>query len=184
MAGRQKPKRIVALLDRLADEELDLDAPNALDYVCAWLADGKTVQQLADHLSNLANEPVHRSWLTPVLQALAPDASQRMNDARRSSAHALVEDAQAIADAAAVEPTREGVSAAKLQADLRTWRAAKYDRETFGEKATHAVTLSFSQLHIDALRRRNAQPTALSATATLALPNGSGEQIGTTLEQE
>src|SRR6185437_7782321 len=171
MAGRQKPKRIVALLDRLAQEELDLGSPSGLDYVCSWLADGKTVQQLADHLSTLAGEPVHRGWLTPVLQGLAPNAVQRMNDARRASAHALVEDAQAIVDTAAVDPSREGIAAAKVQADLRTWRAARYDRETFGEKATHSVEISLGQLHLDALRQRSARHADIEATATLALPN-------------
>jgi len=174
MAGRQKPKRIVALLDRLAQEELDLGSPSGLDYVCSWLADGKTVQQLADHLTTLAGEPVHRGWLSPILQRLAPNAVQRMNDARRLSAHALVEDAQAIVDTAAVDPSREGIAAAKVQADLRTWRAARYDRETFGEKSAHSVTLDLGQLHLDALRQRAAAAAALPPTATLALPNTTG----------
>jgi len=171
MAGRQKPKRIVTLLGRLAEEELDLDSPNALDYAVAWLADGKTVQQLADHLTKLAGEPVHRGWLTPVLLKLAPNAEQQMNDARRRSSHALVEDAQAIVDTAAAEPTREGIAAAKVQADIRTWRAARYDRETFGDKATHAVEISLGDLHLDALRQRAARQQEIQAKATLALPN-------------
>jgi len=171
MAGRQKPKRIVTLLGRLAEEELDLDSPNALDYAVAWLADGKTVQQLADHLTKLAGEPVHRGWLTPVLLKLAPNAEQQMNDARRRSSHALVEDAQAIVDTAAAEPTREGIAAAKVQADIRTWRAARYNRETFGDKATHSVEINLGQLHLDALRQRGARQAELQASATLALPN-------------
>jgi len=170
MAGRPKQRRIISLLERLASEELD-DEPSALAYACAWLSDGKTVQALADHLTNLAGEPVHRGWLTPVLLKLAPNAEQQMNEARRRSSHALVEDAQAIVDTAAAEPTREGIAAAKVQADIRTWRAARYDRDTFGDKATHSVELSLGDLHLDALRQRAARQQELQATATLALPN-------------
>jgi hypothetical protein len=91
MPKRRRMK--VALLKR-ARAELGPGA-TALDYVCAWIAGGGLIKDLAASLQEQLRESVSRSILSTLVHHLAPDASAQIAEARKVGATALVENAPA-----------------------------------------------------------------------------------------
>jgi hypothetical protein len=86
-----------------------------------------------------------------------PEDKARIAVARVEAAHALVEDAISIAD----EPAESTVDVQRnrLRAETRTRIASWWNREAYGDRASHQVAIDWGQLHIDALRSRNVTAT-------------------------
>lgn len=169
MPSQPKQKRLRAFLADLAVAELGEEA-TALDWVCSWIEDGRSINAMHAHVSERF-EDLSRPWLSRQIHSLAPDAGDRIFEARRRASHVLVENAQDIADSTEGEHSREAIASAKLRTDILLWRAKAYNRQDLGEKSP-TLTLSVQMLHLDALRSRSA--AALSATAAVpaALPSG------------
>jgi hypothetical protein len=166
MASRPMYRRLIALLKKLATEEIGEEA-TPLDWVCAWIEDGKTVNAMHVYVGERFGEPLSRPWLSGCINKLTPDAKERIAKARQVGTHQLVEDAQEIADATKDEPNREAIASAKLRSDLLLWRAKAYNRAELGEKPA-SININLNTLHLDAMRVFNSDrrviPSAVQAT--------------------
>jgi hypothetical protein len=110
------------------------------------------VVDLAKQIGGDIGTPVSRSFISGVVHGLADDASERINEARRESASALIEEATQIADNA--EPMPAAVAKASLQVKMRQWLAERFDPEHYGSRVPAvAVKMDFGALMLDALRR-------------------------------
>jgi hypothetical protein len=152
MAGRPKEQRFRAALERLATQE----EMTALDWVVAQLESGSSVRRIGEALREEAKEACSPQWIYTLLHGLAPDAKERVREARTIGATALAEQALEIADRPA-SSTAE-VQSNRLAVDTRRWLAASFDKPTFGDAPTRVdVQLDLGLLHLDALRRRAVQ---------------------------
>jgi hypothetical protein len=152
MAGRPKEQRFRAALERLAERE---EMP-PLDWVVAQLESGTSVRKMGDALREEAKEECSPQWIYTLLHGLAPDAKERVREARRVGATALADQALEIADRPAA--TTAEVQQNRLAVDTRRWIASSFDRATFGDSPPKVeVALSLGELHLSALRQRAVQ---------------------------
>lgn len=142
---------MVAELTRRAIAELGEDA-GPLDYAEMWVASGNTILALANDLSATLSVTFLREQVTRYLHSIE-GAEERLTRARTRSARGLAEEALDIVDKASAE-SREALTKAKMQADVRHWMAERYDRDAFGQKQQTNVAISLNVLHLDALRAR------------------------------
>lgn len=169
MAGTPKQTRLLAALAQRALSELGEDA-TSLDYVAHYVAAGGMIARLAEDLAAEMKESISRPFLSNTAHGLADNAKERLALARREGAAALVEQTVAIADAA--PETSGGAQKAKLQVGVRQFLAERADPEQFGSNSKVQVSVSLTQLHLDALRQRTVVtsvalvPALSSASAT------------------
>lgn len=185
MPGQPKQIALEQTLEEIAKEELGPDA-RAIDWVVTRVEDGCSVNAIREEIVASGRLPFDfsRPWLSRVINGLAPDAKGLLAEARKQSAHALVEDAQDIVDATEGEKNREAIASAKLRSDIRLWRAGKYNREDLGERGP-VVQLNIGALHLDALKRRNISgPTATAATLPAPAVDAEFEVIPQAADQE
>jgi hypothetical protein len=149
VAGAPLKQRVLASL-RTRAAALDVNA-TPLDYVCAFIANGGRVVDLAKQIGDDIGTSVSRSFISGVVHALADDASQRIDAARRQSADALVEEAAQIADDA--EPLPASVAKASLQVKTRHWMAERFAPDQFGVKGSTINVINAGQLMLEALRQ-------------------------------
>jgi len=148
MSGNPHKRAVISALQASAALALG-EGADPLDYACDWIAGGDTIAALADKLSIDVGHRVSRPHLSGILHGFAPDATERIEKARREGAHALVEQAVKIADEA--ELTTAGVQKAGLQVRTRQWTAEKFAPADFGSKITGVAHVSIGQLMLDAL---------------------------------
>ena len=117
-----------------------IDALGA-DALLARIAGGEPLKAVA------ASIGVSRQVLSGVLNS--EQNRDGLRAAREQAAHALAEEALEISDAA--KP--QDVQVAKLRTDTRRWLASKWAPRDYGEQAGVNVNISFTQLHIDSLRK-------------------------------
>lgn len=156
-----------------------------LDYAVEWCENGGTLASLAEDMSQspYVSVDIERAQ---VLRALhekfgREEVTRRINEARPVSAHVLVEQAISIADklSTTAEVSREDVARAKLQADVRTWAAQRWNPKELGDNGKGAgLTLNVQNLHLDALRSRNDHAFPLQATRLLDAGLGSTRPEG------
>lgn len=96
-------------------------------FICAWVAQGRSLAAWCRQ-SGIPMETVYR-WL----RARA-DFREMYAQAHEDRADTLADEAQAIADQAADQPSIEGVAAAKLRVETRKWIAAKLRPGKWGER--------------------------------------------------
>jgi hypothetical protein len=153
MASRPKLQRFRAAMGRIAEREgfAGPDAP--LLWALSEIEAGVPVAQLWKVVQEEVGETSVRGWAYTVLYALAPDARQRVKEARKIGAHALVDEALEISDRPA--GTAAEAASNRLAVDTRLRIAGIFNREELGDSAPKVqVSLSVAQLHLDALRRR------------------------------
>lgn len=127
----------------------DIELQGGWDKVIERIADGETVTKIAQSFS------ISPSFMSRLLHE-DEERGARTNAARRQAAEMLAAEAQDITDDA--PETREGIQKAKLRSEVRMARAAKMDREAWGEqKQAVNVNVSLTGLYLDALRRREVQ---------------------------
>jgi Bacteriophage Sf6, terminase small subunit-like len=149
MAGRPKEARFRAALTRLAERE-DMQP---LDWVVAQLESGISVRKIGDALRAEAGEESSPQWIYTLLHGLAPEAKERVREARKVGATALADQALEIADRPATSTAE--VQANRLAVDTRRWIASSFDRATFGDAPPKVeLAIDLGQLHLEALRRR------------------------------
>lgn len=148
-------------LERRTRELFPLD-PSAthLDYAEHWVADGGTLVSLAKSVSGSTGTHVMRETLRRYINAF-DGAEARLGAARIHASHAMVEDAQDLADA---DHAKEDVPRAKLRIDTKLKVAQLYNRTEFGEsKGGNSITINVNTLHLNALRNREVQALKESA---------------------
>lgn len=142
MAGRALKKRLLAEIE-------DRGGP---EYVREYIATGGTILDLANELG------CSRTYLSRHLNAHDAYAPV-IAEARREQADALAEEALQIADnlADVDEVTREQIAVAKERIDVRKWLATVNNPDRYQQnKGGPTVTININQLHLDALKKRNA----------------------------
>jgi hypothetical protein len=149
MPGQPLRRRVTEALAARAVQAIGDDA-SVIDYGVEWIASARSVQALADSLAAELQTSVSRPLVSSILHTAAPDASERLDAARREGAYALVEEATQIADAC--EPTAGAAAAARLRTNIRTWQAGKFN-SIFSEKSTATVNINVGALMLEALRQ-------------------------------
>lgn len=161
MAAQPRTRRLKATLLKWGREEFGSthDDGTPVDYL-TWplsrLAEGWTIQKLANEIAARTGEPTSRQWVSNILNR---GDKTRLDAARRESARVLAEQAMDISDAVGANPeaTTAQVQSARLQFDTRKWLAGVLDAHTFAPSQRHDVALDFGALHIAALRARTAE---------------------------
>lgn len=154
--------------------ELSPDA-TILDYVETELLSGSNLTRLTRQLrralgfDELTRETVSRLVFTSGRDAgvSVEEAELRLKRARRAGAHALVEEAEALLDEA--DEDREAIAKAKAQADIRTWQAARYDRDTFGDAKGTNVTINLGAQLLEGLQQARSRVLSPSTSAPTEL---------------
>ena len=142
MAGRALKRRLLAEIQERGGPE----------YVRDYIAAGGTILDLANELG------CSRTYLSRHLNA-HDDYRPMIEEARREQADTLAEEALQIADAMAdAGPiTREAIAVAKERIDVRKWLATVNNPDRYQtNKGGPTITLNINQLHLDALKKRNA----------------------------
>lgn len=170
MAGSPLKRRATEILRARAVAQLGEDA-DILDLACDWIASGRSISALAQDISREIGA-VSRPLLSSILNNAAPDASDRLNAARREGASALVEIATQIADD--TEATTAAVMKARLQVGTRQWLAERMDAASYGQKGT-TVNINVGALMLDALRQP--PPIAEISAPTPVAALGAGEDV-------
>lgn len=136
MAGRPKMRALQETMEELGE-----------DWLFEKMADGETVSACAKEVG------VSRQMLYLWVHQ-RPEREQAFKQARKLAAHALVDDAVEILDAAKASDS----TLARERARFRQWMASKMNRESYGEeKAQVAVNLSVGMLHLTAVQDREAR---------------------------
>jgi hypothetical protein len=99
------------------------------DAVCTWVAGGHSLRSYCEKSGR--SMYALQCWMR---ERPAFEARYRQACEDRAMVHA--EDTIAIADEAAINPTIEGVAAAKLRVEARRWFASKMHASVFGDKQT------------------------------------------------
>ena len=94
--------RTIAALATRAIATLGEEA-TPLDYVCDYVANGRTLTDLASELATEFGAPVSRQHVSPTAHGAVPNAKERLEAARRDSALAIAESAISLTDD--VDPT-------------------------------------------------------------------------------
>lgn len=147
MAGRPKTRKAIAAL-----------APHE-DEIFEHLADGSKVQLIAEHYSELTGVPISRGLVYAFFHS-TPEREEKFKQARKISAGVLVEQSEDILERAALERdlSTAQASIAKERSSTKRWIASRVDRETFGDQQPGVeVNVSIGQLHLEALRKANAE---------------------------
>jgi len=179
MAGRPKTRATLDALQALANEALG-EGASALEYVTDRLASGERMIDLCDLLA----KPQGTLDFTPsygmIQNALDMEASGKKQEvaaalsaARRQGAHAKVEEAEQIVDD--VGANKDQIARAKLQAEIRTWAAARNNRDAYGDQKAAGVEINIGELHLGALQR--IQTTGPSRVLPNVLPAALAEIV-------
>ena len=134
MAGNPKKKTDLVTLQAVGEDKVGelLEAGRSLTDICKVLGVSKKA----------LNE-----WLE------SPERAGLLARARTRAADQLAAETLEIADSAAPEE----VQVARLRTDVRKWLAAKWNPTAYGEQRGPLVNISIDGLHMDSLRRVDAQ---------------------------
>lgn len=154
MASRPKLARFRAAMNRIAAREGFETPGEALAWALSEIEAGVPIAHLWREVQKEAGEESTRTWAYTVLYSLAPDARQRVKEARRLGAVALVDEALELSDRMAV--TAAEAASTRLAVDTRLRLAGIFNREELGESAAKVqIGIDLGQLHLDALRARH-----------------------------
>jgi hypothetical protein len=176
MTSRPKLQRFQAAMKRIAQSEGFTDPNAALLWALSRIEAGVPIAQLWKIVQDEADEESVRGWAYTVLYSLAPDARQRVKEARKIGAHALIDEALEISDRPAA--TAAEAASNRLAVDTRFRLAGIFNREELGDSAPKVqMSISLGQLHLDALRLRNVAITSIPRIADASadyemLPSG------------
>lgn len=175
MAGRARTQALKAELQRLTIDYFDIDPvdvaigsqtmPSHLDYVCAQVESGVSTTKQAENLKDALGFDVSYERLIAYLREEhgkeAVDAALR--SARSRASHCLAESALDLVDAPQTDSV--GVQRARNRAHSRHWLAERYNPEAFGQSKGVNVSISVTQLHLQALQ---ATPNTVTGSITSA----------------
>tara|TARA_R110001606_G_scaffold187422_1_gene335028 strand:+ start:367 stop:867 length:501 start_codon:yes stop_codon:yes gene_type:complete len=146
MAGRALRKRILEDIKKLG----------GADYLLEQVGSGMTMTKLA------ANYGCSREYFSSSVNAV-PEYSAALIDARRNAADALVEEGLTMVDALGGESTTQEIAATREKVQWRKFMAGSYNQDRYGNRPQTNVTVSISDMHLDALRKVNSDIAAIDA---------------------
>lgn len=168
-----KPRRtaMINTLLKLTRDYFEDDQHTALDYAIAWTERGRTLVNLAKHVTETINggpdlKPgqfeITRHMLSTYLVEIGGDkALDKIANARRAGAHGMVEEGIQTLDDGSDDRDVTAANERRLQGRERL--AAVWNKEFAKQGNATNVFLSFGQMHLDALRQRT-----ISAQATIS----------------
>jgi hypothetical protein len=165
MAARPKQRLFTQAIERIAKRE-GFEGPEAgLEWVLSEVEAGVPVARLWQVVQEEAGETSTRQWAYTVIYGLSKDARARLKEARSIGAHALVDEALEITDAAMPGGSRPVTNAAeaasvRLAVDTRVRLAGLLNRQELGDSPQVAVQLNVGQLMLDAFRQTRVLPHA------------------------
>jgi hypothetical protein len=173
MAGQPKRRAMLAALERRTRALYeDAEAPQAthLDYVCEWVASGKTMLALSAALIQDAGIEWPDAMLGNYLRGQwGEEATRALDAAREIGAHALAESSVTVADEAV--GSKEDAARARNRIGARQWLAGAWSprfRPSSGGNVT--VNLDAGALMLDALRARARSLSTETTTSVVDRP--------------
>jgi hypothetical protein len=139
-----KTDRIIAALAAPAD-----NGCMPLDFVEEWIGSGQTLLALADSLSASMGEPVRRDALSRLVYQFE-GAHNRLTEARRRGADALVDQAAKLMDEAPTD-SREALAKTVKQVEFRQWLAERSNPGNWGgqrQNVNVGINLTLGELHL------------------------------------
>ena len=146
MAGRRLRKRILE----------DIHKRGGSDYLYNEIASGKTMTQFA------ADYECNRQYFSTSINSI-PEYAAVLGKARADAADALVEEGLGMVDQLDGGSTTSEISATREKVQWRKFMAGSYNQERYGSRPQTNVTISVSDMHLDALRKVNSDLAGIDA---------------------
>jgi len=144
MAGRRLRKRILE----------DIHKRGGSDYLYNEIASGKTMTQFA------ADYECNRQYFSTSINSI-PEYAAVLGKARADAADALVEEGLGMVDQLDGGSTTSEIAATREKVQWRKFMAGSYNQERYGNRPQTSVTISISDMHLDALRKVNSDLDAI-----------------------
>ena len=146
MAGKALRRRILS----------DVEANGGADWLFDQIASGMTMTKLAEHYG------CTRSYVSRALNA-NEEYKRALEQARAEAADALVEEGLHMVDQLDGSSSSNEIAATREKVNWRKFMAGSYNQNKYGTRPQTNVTLSIGDLHLDALRKVNAELRAIEA---------------------
>ena len=140
MAGKALRRRILS----------DVEANGGADWLFDQIASGMTMTKLAEHYG------CTRSYVSRALNA-NEEYKRALEQARAEAADALVEEGLHMVDQLDGSSSSNEIAATREKVNWRKFMAGSYNQNKYGTRPQTNVTLSIGDLHLDALRKVNAE---------------------------
>lgn len=144
MAGKALRKRILN----------EVQANGGADWLFDQIASGKTIAKLAEEYG------CTRSYVSRTLNEV-PEYKRALEQARVEAADALVEEGLTMVDKLDGNSSSNEIAATREKINWRKFMAGSLNQNRYGTRPQTNVTLSISDLHLDALRKVNSEMRAL-----------------------
>lgn len=144
MAGKALRKRILN----------EVQANGGADWLFDQIASGKTIAKLAEEYG------CTRSYVSRTLNEV-PEYKRALEQARVEAADALVEEGLHMVDQLDGNSSSNEIAATREKINWRKFMAGSLNQNRYGTRPQTNVTLSISDLHLDALRKVNSEMRAL-----------------------
>ena len=142
-----------ALRRRILD---DIKKQGGAEYIFDQVASGKTMTQLA------ADYWCSRQYFSTSINSI-PEYASVLARAKQEAADALVEEGLGMVDALDGGSTTSEIAATREKVQWRKFMAGSYNQERYGSRPQTNVTISVSDMHLDALRKVNSDIAAIDA---------------------
>ena len=142
-----------ALRRRILD---DIKKQGGAEYIFDQVASGKTMTQLA------ADYGCSRQYFSTSINSI-PEYASVLAKAKQEAADALVEEGLGMVDAPDGASTTSEIAATREKVQWRKFMAGSYNQERYGSRPQTNVTISVSDMHLDALRKVNSDLAAIDA---------------------
>lgn len=144
MAGKALRKRILN----------EVQANGGADWLFDQIASGKTIAKLAEEYG------CTRSYVSRTLNEV-PEYKRALEQARVEAADALVEEGLTMVDKLDGNSSSNEIAATREKINWRKFMAGSLNQNKYGSRPQTNVTLSIGELHLDALRKINAERKAI-----------------------
>jgi len=146
MAGKALRKRILA----------EVAKNGGAEYIFDRLSSGTTVTAMAKEFK------CSREYLRNSLHTV-PEYKAAMESAKLTAADALVEQGLEMVDALDGGSSTQEIAATREKVQWRKFMAGSYNQERYGNRPQTNVTISVSDMHLDALRKVNSDLAQIDA---------------------
>jgi len=146
MAGKALRKKILA----------EVAKNGGAEYIFDRLSSGTTLTAMAKEFE------CSREYLRNSLHTV-PEYKAAMESAKLTAADALVEQGLEMVDALDGGSSTQEIAATREKVQWRKFMAGSYNQERYGNRPQTNVTISVSDMHLDALRKVNADLAQIDA---------------------
>ena len=146
MAGKALRKKILT----------EVAKNGGAEYIFDRLSSGTTLTAMAKEFE------CSREYLRNSLHTV-PEYKTAMDNAKLTAADALVEEGLEMVDALDGGSSTQEIAATREKVQWRKFMAGSYNQERYGNRPQTNVTISVSDMHLDALRKVNADLAQIDA---------------------